>query len=78
VLAPDTNDRFDLEEGFEAEYAVSRPMPDCLYPPNGASGSCGAPLITTRPDCSRAAMARAWRQTLQSLAALGCHLEGGL
>jgi hypothetical protein len=27
----------------------SRPMPDCLKPPNGASGSCGAPLIMTRP-----------------------------
>jgi hypothetical protein len=33
----------------------SRPMPDCLKPPNGASGSCGAPLMTTRPACNCAA-----------------------
>ena len=30
----------------------SRPMPDCLKPPNGASGSCGASLMTTRPACN--------------------------
>jgi hypothetical protein len=33
----------------------SRPIPDCLKPPNGASGSCGAPLMTTRPACNCAA-----------------------
>lgn len=35
----------------------SRPIPDCLNPPKGASGSCGAPLTITRPQSSRSASA---------------------
>lgn len=35
----------------------SRPIPDCLKPPKGASGSCGAPFMTTRPLSSRSASA---------------------
>jgi hypothetical protein len=36
---------------LETERLCSRAMPDCLKPPKGAaSGSCGPPLMTTRPD----------------------------
>ena len=29
---------------------ASRPIPECLYPPKGASGAKPAPLISTIPD----------------------------
>src|SRR5690606_10978640 len=38
---------------------ISLPIPDCLKPPKGARGSCGAPLMTTRPAISLAAMCSA-------------------
>ena len=33
-------------------FPASRPIPECLYPPNGASGAKPAPLISTIPDLS--------------------------
>ena len=38
---------------------ISRPQPDCLYPPKGASGSTLTPLMLTVPASSRDATWRA-------------------
>jgi Beta protein len=37
----------------------SRPIPDCLKPPNGAAGSCASVLTRTRPASIRDATSRA-------------------
>ena len=34
---------------LEPERPYSRPMPDCLKPPKGASGACGAPVDDHAP-----------------------------
>jgi len=36
---------------------ISRPIPECLKPPNGARGSCASVLTCTRPTWIRAAVA---------------------
>ncbi len=56
--APLVKDRVQLNTARGSRNAsrpnvpYSRPMPDCLKPPKGASGSCGAELMTTRPACN--------------------------
>ncbi len=59
----------------------SRPKPDCLKPPKGASGSCGAPLMMTRPATICSAAFFAWPMSdenmgLEAVVGIICDHDG--
>src|ERR1700755_990241 len=56
----------------------SRPMPDCLKPPNGlAKSSTAVELTATEPTCSRAATAHARSSSADHLLAGDLHVVVG-